>query len=154
MDTKSCSYCKAAHFEKCQMGSSSNKRARTEPPFINGLADLQRRRGTLSLILFLQKSEFSSINPSLCLAVTPFVDSSSRDSVIQRAKIVLDNPIPGEPSLEYYRAVETDLCNRLLGCIQRLDLELKLHEILSAEHETALELVKEHEETEGYLANN
>ena len=40
MDTKSPIYFKAAAIEKAQVASSSNKRARTEPPFINGLIDL------------------------------------------------------------------------------------------------------------------
>jgi len=43
MDTKSCIYHKAATIKNGQFASSSNKRARTEPPFINGLADIQRR---------------------------------------------------------------------------------------------------------------
>ena len=47
MDTKSCIYHKAAAIENSQFASSSNKRAHTEPPFINGLADIQHHRGTV-----------------------------------------------------------------------------------------------------------
>jgi len=47
MDTKSHIYHKAAPIENGQFASSSNKRTRTKPPFINGLADIQRRRGTV-----------------------------------------------------------------------------------------------------------
>ena len=47
MDTKSRIYSKAATIENGQVASSSNKRTCTEPPFVNGLVDLQRRRGTL-----------------------------------------------------------------------------------------------------------
>jgi len=47
MDTKSRIYHKAATIENSQFASSSNKRARTKPPFINGLADIQRCRGTV-----------------------------------------------------------------------------------------------------------
>jgi len=41
MDTKSCIYHKAATIKNGQFASSSNKCARTEPPFINRLADIQ-----------------------------------------------------------------------------------------------------------------
>ena len=87
-------------------------------------------------------------------AHTVFVDSSFRDPVIQRAKIVLNSPMPGEPSLEYYRTVESELLNRVIACVQRLDLELKFHEILTGEYETASELLKEHKEVDTFLANN
>ena len=73
---------------------------------------------------------------------------------MQHAKTVLKNPMPGEPSLEYYRTVELDLLNHLVGCIQHLDLELKFHELLSAEYETAAELTKEHDEVVKFLADN
>lgn len=47
MDTKSRIFLKATAIENAKAGASSNKRARTEPPFIDNLADLQRRQGTL-----------------------------------------------------------------------------------------------------------
>ena len=87
-------------------------------------------------------------------AHTVFVDSSFRDPIIQHAKIILNSPMPGEPSLEYYRTVESELLNRVIACVQRLDLELKFHEILTGEYETASKLLKEHEEVDTFLANN
>jgi len=52
MDTKSHIYHKAAAIENGQLASSSNKCARTEPPFINGLADIQRHQGTVISQIF------------------------------------------------------------------------------------------------------
>jgi len=60
------------------------------------------------------------------------------DTVIERVKGVLSDPMIGEPSLEYFKMVETDLRNRTLAAVQRLDLELKTFEFLAAEHKTAL----------------
>lgn len=56
--------------------------------------------------------------------------------------------------MEYYRLVEQDLLNRLIACIQRMDLELKFYEILSIEYETASELLKDHEDIDEFLSNN
>ena len=64
-------------------------------------------------------------------AHTVFIDSSFRDPVIQCAKIVFNSPMLGEPSLEYYCTVESDLLNRVIACVQCLDLELKFHKILT-----------------------
>jgi len=52
MDTKSRIYHKAAAIENGQFASSSNKCARTEPPFINGLADIQCCWGTVISQIF------------------------------------------------------------------------------------------------------
>jgi len=60
------------------------------------------------------------------------------DIVIERVKGVLSDPMIGEPSLEYFKMVETDLRNRALAAVQHLDLELKTFEFLATEHETAL----------------
>jgi len=60
------------------------------------------------------------------------------DTVIERTKGVLSNPMIGKPSLEYFKMVETDLCNRALAAVQHLDLELKTFEFLAAEHKIAL----------------
>jgi len=60
------------------------------------------------------------------------------DTIIERVKGVLSDPMIGEPSLEYFKMVETDLCNRNLATVQHLDLELKTFEFLAAEHKTAL----------------
>ena len=57
MDTESCAYCKAVTFENTKNASTSNKRARTEPPYINGLADLQRRGG-MFFFIFQNKRDF------------------------------------------------------------------------------------------------
>ena len=90
----------------------------------------------------------------LCPAHTVFINSSFRDPIIQHAKIVLNSPMPGEPSLEYYCTIESDLLNHIITCVQHLDLELKFHEILTGKYETASELLKEHEEVDLLLANN
>ena len=87
-------------------------------------------------------------------AHTIFVDSSFRDPVIQCAKIVLNSPMLGEPSLEYYHTIESDLLNYVIAGVQRLDLELKFHKILTGKYETASKLLKEHEEVDTFLANN
>ena len=47
--------------------------------------------------------------------------------IIQCAKIALNSPMQGEPSLEYYCTIESDLLNCIIACVQRLDLELKFH---------------------------
>jgi len=60
------------------------------------------------------------------------------DTVTERVKGVLSDPMIGEPSLEYFKMVETDLRNRALAAVQHLDLELKTFEFLATEHETAL----------------
>jgi len=60
------------------------------------------------------------------------------DTITERVKGVLSDPMIGEPSLEYFKMVETDLRNCALAAVQRLDLELKTFEFLAAEHETAL----------------
>jgi len=60
------------------------------------------------------------------------------DTVIECVKGVLSDPIIGEPSLEYFKMVETDLCNHAFATVQCLDLELKTFEFLATEHETAL----------------
>jgi len=60
------------------------------------------------------------------------------DTITERVKGVLSDPMIGEPSLEYFKMVETDLRNRALAAVQRLDLELKTFEFLAAEHETTL----------------
>jgi len=60
------------------------------------------------------------------------------DTVIKCAKGVLSDPMICEPSLEYFKMVETDLHNRGLAAVQHLDLELKTFEFLAAEHKTAL----------------
>jgi len=60
------------------------------------------------------------------------------DTIIQCAEGVLLDPIIGKPLLEYYKMVETDLCNHAITTVQCLDLELKIFEFLVAEHETAL----------------
>jgi len=60
------------------------------------------------------------------------------DTVIERVKGVLSDPMIGEPSLEYFKMVETDLRNRALATVQHLDLELKTFKFLAAEHKTAL----------------
>jgi len=41
MDTNSCEFHKAILVESTKVGNPSGKRARTEPPFIGSLADLQ-----------------------------------------------------------------------------------------------------------------
>ncbi|EDQ98992.1 uncharacterized protein LACBIDRAFT_335458 [Laccaria bicolor S238N-H82] len=129
MDTENRIYSKAAAIESGQVASSSNKRARTEFPHSNGLVDLQCRRGhSLSL------------------------DSSIKDFIIARTKAVLDSPMPGEPTLEYYRTAEMDLRNRVITSIQRLDLELKLYDVLHAEYETIADLLKDYEEIDAFLA--
>ncbi|EDR08410.1 uncharacterized protein LACBIDRAFT_297036 [Laccaria bicolor S238N-H82] len=101
MDTKNHIYFKAAAIENGQVASSSNKRARIDPSSATDLADLQRRRGhSLSL------------------------DSSIKDFITQRTRTVLDKPMPGEPTLDYYRTTELDLRNRVITVLQRMDLEL------------------------------
>ena len=52
------------------------------------------------------------------------------DTVIERTKGVLSDPMISKPSLEYFKMVETDLCNRALATVQCLDLELKTFEFL------------------------
>jgi len=66
------------------------------------------------------------------------------DTVIEHVKGVLSNPMIGEPSLEYFKMVETDLRNRALATVQCLDLELKTFEFLATEHETALVSLNDH----------
>jgi len=50
------------------------------------------------------------------------------DTVIEYAKGVLSNPMISKLLLEYYKMVETDLCNCALALVQCLDLELKTFE--------------------------
>ena len=88
------------------------------------------------------------------LGVTSFAEGLFRDPVVQRAKTVLNSPMPGEPSLEYYRHVEHELLNRLIVSIQRLNLELKFFDLLTAEYETASGLLQDHEDIEEFLSNN
>jgi len=66
------------------------------------------------------------------------------DTITECVKGVLSDPMIGEPSLEYFKMVETDLCNRALAAVQHLDLELKTFEFLAAEHETALASPNDH----------
>ncbi|EDQ98944.1 uncharacterized protein LACBIDRAFT_318469 [Laccaria bicolor S238N-H82] len=129
MDTENRIYSKAVAIESGQVASSSNKHARTELPHTNGLVDLQHRRGhSLSL------------------------DSSIKDFIIACTKAILDSPMPGKPTLEYYHSAEMDLRNHVITSIQRLDLELKLYEVLHAEYETIADLLKDYEEIEVFLA--
>jgi hypothetical protein len=60
--------------------------------------------------------------------------------------------MPGEPTLEYYRTAEMDLRNRVITSIQRLDLELKLYDVLHVEYETIADLLKDYEEIDAFLA--
>jgi len=60
------------------------------------------------------------------------------DTITECVKGVLSDPMIGEPSLEYFKMVETDLHNCTLAAVQHLDLELKTFEFLATEHETAL----------------
>jgi len=53
------------------------------------------------------------------------------DTVTECVKGVLSDPMIGEPSLEYFKRVETDLRNCALAAVQRLDLELKTFEFLA-----------------------
>ncbi|EDR02148.1 uncharacterized protein LACBIDRAFT_332718 [Laccaria bicolor S238N-H82] len=129
MDTKHRIYFKAAAIENGQVASSSNKQARIDPLSATDLADLQRRCGhSLSL------------------------DSSIKDFITQRTRVVLDKPMPGEPTLDYYRTTELDLRNRVITVLQRMDLELKLFEVVNAEYETVADLLKDYEEIEAFLA--
>jgi len=63
-----------------------------------------------------------------CLAHTLSFDGTFMDTIIECARGVLSNPMIGELLLEYYKMVETDLCNRALATVQHLDLELKTFE--------------------------
>ena len=75
------------------------------------------------------------------------------DSTFECAKALLnDHPMIGEPSLDYYNMVETDLRNRAIATVQRLDLELKIFDLLAAKHEIALDLYNEHKEVDAFLA--
>jgi len=60
------------------------------------------------------------------------------DTVIERVKGVLSDPMIGEPSLEYFKMVETELHNCTLAAVQHLDLELKTFEFLAAEHNVGM----------------
>jgi len=55
------------------------------------------------------------------------------DTIIECAKGVLSDPMISELSLEYYKMVETDLCNHTLTTVQHLDLELKTFKFIVAE---------------------
>jgi len=66
------------------------------------------------------------------------------DTITECVKGVLSDPMIGEPSLEYFKMVETDLRNRALAAVQCLDLELKTFEFLATEHETALVSLNDH----------
>jgi hypothetical protein len=59
-------------------------------------------------------------------------------NTIQRAQELVANPMPCKPTVDYFVMVETDLRNRIVATVQRLDLELKIFELLVGEHETAL----------------
>lgn len=55
------------------------------------------------LSIFMNKNHISNLYFSLLqIGATLFINSSFRDPVIQHAKIVLNNPMPGEPTMEYY----------------------------------------------------
>ena len=66
------------------------------------------------------------------------------DNTFERIKTILDDPMIGEPSLDYYKLVETNLHNRALATVQRLDMELKIFEHLAVEYEFALESLNDH----------
>jgi len=67
------------------------------------------------------------------------------DSTFEQAKNLLkDHPMTGKPSLDYYNMVELDLHNPAIATIQRLDLELKIFDLLATEHDIALDLYNKH----------
>ncbi|EDQ99351.1 uncharacterized protein LACBIDRAFT_335112 [Laccaria bicolor S238N-H82] len=122
MDTKNRIFFKATAIENGQVASSSNKRARIDP---SSATDLAR----------------------------PSASSRSiKDFITQRTRTVLDKPMPGEPTLDYYCTTELDLRNRVITVLQHMDLELKLFEVVNAEYETVADLLKDYEEIEAFLA--
>ncbi|KIK03465.1 hypothetical protein K443DRAFT_5401 [Laccaria amethystina LaAM-08-1] len=105
MDTNSREFRKAILVENAKAGNPRGKRARTEPPFIGGLAELQ--------------------------------------SLQTRAHAVVTKRMPGEPTLGYFKQQEVDLRERVLLSMQRLELELRLRDILVADYEIALAQIAE-----------
>jgi hypothetical protein len=82
-------------------------------------------------------SIWSLIYLFVCSGLTYTFDGTVMNN-IQRAQGLVNNPMPCKPTVDYFAMVETDLRNRIVATVQRLDLELKIFEFLVGEHETAL----------------
>ncbi|EDR05134.1 uncharacterized protein LACBIDRAFT_303494 [Laccaria bicolor S238N-H82] len=127
MDTNSRKFHKALVVEHAKGSCAGDKRPRTEPPFISGLADLQSHQN-------------ESANSLL-------IDNPLYREILARAHAAVTNHMPAYPTLAYFKQQEVDLCERVLLSMQRLDLELRLHDVLVADYEIALAQIAEREVT-------
>ncbi|EDR00136.1 uncharacterized protein LACBIDRAFT_334425 [Laccaria bicolor S238N-H82] len=127
MDTNSREFHKALVVEHAKGSCAGDKRPRTEPPFISGLADLQSRQN-------------KSANSLL-------IDNPLYREILARAHAAVTNRMPAYPTLAYFKQQEVDLRERVLLSMQRLDLELRLRDVLVADYEIALAQIAEREVT-------
>ncbi|EDR06519.1 uncharacterized protein LACBIDRAFT_328728 [Laccaria bicolor S238N-H82] len=127
MDTNSREFHKALVVEHAKGSCAGDKCPRTEPPFISGLADLQSRQN-------------ESANSLL-------IDNPLYREILARAHAAVTNRMPAYPTLAYFKQQEVDLRERVLLSMQRLDLELRLRDVLVADYEIALAQIAEREVT-------
>ncbi|EDR06252.1 uncharacterized protein LACBIDRAFT_328901 [Laccaria bicolor S238N-H82] len=127
MDTNSREFHKALVIEHAKGSCAGDKRPRTEPPFISGLADLQSRQNESANSLLINNPLYREILAHTHAAVT--------------------NRMPAYPTLAYFKQQEVDLRERVLLSMQCLDLELRLRDVLVADYEIALAQIAEREVT-------
>jgi len=69
------------------------------------------------------------------------VDNPLYREILARAHAAIIKSIEGKPTVASYEQQEVDLCDRIFASTQRLELELRLHDILLAEYEHTLAAV-------------
>jgi hypothetical protein len=71
------------------------------------------------------------------------IDNPLYREILARAHAAVTKRMPGEPTLGYFKQQEVDLRERVLLSMQRLELELRLRDILVADYEIALAQIAE-----------
>ena len=69
--------------------------------------------------------------------------------ILARAHTILANRLPAKPGITYYKQQEIDIRERILLSTQRLDLELRLRDILVADYEYVLAQIADREPGKG-----
>ncbi|EDR02477.1 uncharacterized protein LACBIDRAFT_332365 [Laccaria bicolor S238N-H82] len=75
------------------------------------------------------------------------IDNPLYREILARAHAAVTNRMPAYPTLAYFKQQEVDLRERVLLSMQRLDLELRLRDVLVADYEIALAQIAEREVT-------
>ncbi|EDQ98051.1 uncharacterized protein LACBIDRAFT_336315 [Laccaria bicolor S238N-H82] len=124
--------------EYCRAVLAARAAAQVVPPPVTAQAQAQAE---IAEVMAAAKAKAHKSANSL------LIDNPLYREILARAHAAVTNRMPAYPTLAYFKQQEVDLRERVLLSMQRLDLELRLRDVLVADYEIALAQIAEREVT-------